>query len=67
MIEPCTFVIFGATGNLARVKLLPALYHLEQANRLPEGMAILGFGRRDWNREEWSRQVEETLEPRVQR
>ena len=26
---PCTFVIFGATGNLSRVKLLPALYHLE--------------------------------------
>ncbi len=65
MMEPCTFVIFGATGNLARVKLLPALYHLEQAERLPEGMAILGFGRRDWNREEWSNQVKTILEPRV--
>ncbi len=65
MTESCTFVIFGATGNLAQVKLLPALYHLEQANRLPEGMAILGFGRRNWSKEEWCKQVEGMLEPRV--
>ena len=30
-MEDCTFVIFGATGNLARVKLLPALYRLDAA------------------------------------
>ncbi|OQW86249.1 MAG: hypothetical protein BWK78_10255, partial [Thiotrichaceae bacterium IS1] len=30
MTEACTYVIFGATGNLTRVKLMPALYHLEQ-------------------------------------
>ena len=33
---PCSFVIFGATGNLASNKLLPALYHLEVAARLAE-------------------------------
>ena len=47
---PCTFVIFGATGNLSRVKLLPALYHLEQAGRLPAGSRILAVGRRPWDR-----------------
>ncbi|MCK4493516.1 MAG: glucose-6-phosphate dehydrogenase [Methylococcales bacterium] len=45
----CTYVIFGATGNLSQVKLMPALYHLEMENRLPEGSKILAIGRRDWN------------------
>ncbi len=35
---PCSFVIFGATGNLASNKLLPALYHLEAAARLSESL-----------------------------
>ena len=51
-LDPCTFVIFGATGNLSRVKLLPALYHLEQAARLPPRTRILAVGRRPWGREE---------------
>lgn len=67
MIDPCTFVIFGATGNLSRNKLLPALYHLEQAGRLPEGMAIVGFGRRDWSNEEWVQEVEQTLAPKARK
>ncbi|MBU0501143.1 MAG: glucose-6-phosphate dehydrogenase [Gammaproteobacteria bacterium] len=65
MTGPCTLVIFGATGNLAGIKLLPALYHLEAAGRLPEGLRILGFGRRDWNDETWREQVVELLRPRV--
>lgn len=51
MVEPCTYVIFGATGNLSRLKLMPALYHLETAERLPEGTSILVLGRRDWDRD----------------
>ncbi len=47
---PCTYVIFGATGNLSRVKLMPALYHLEAAGRLPERSRILALGRREWDR-----------------
>ncbi len=65
MIEPCTFVIFGATGNLARLKLLPALYHLDKAGRLPEGMCIVGTGRREWRDAEWQDYVSEVLEERV--
>jgi glucose-6-phosphate 1-dehydrogenase len=67
MIEPCTFVIFGATGNLSVNKLLPALYHLEEAERLPEGFAIVGFGRRDWNDEGWRAAVEKSLTPKARR
>lgn len=65
MIEPCTFVIFGATGNLSRNKLLPALYHLEKADKLPDEMTILGFGRREWNDEQWHEEVEAILAPKV--
>ncbi|WP_297529340.1 glucose-6-phosphate dehydrogenase [Thiohalobacter sp.] len=65
MADPCTFVIFGATGNLARNKLLPALYHLDQAGRLPEGTHILGIGRRDWDDARWRDEVEQMLSPRA--
>ena len=51
MLDPCTFVIFGSTGNLSQHKLLPALYHLEESKSLPEEMNIIGFGRRDWSDE----------------
>ena len=59
--EPCTYVIFGATGNLARIKLMPALYHLEVAGRLPESTMILATGRRPWNRDKWISEVREML------
>ncbi|MCL7743983.1 glucose-6-phosphate dehydrogenase [Guyparkeria hydrothermalis] len=55
--QPVTFVIFGATGNLSRQKLLPALYQLEVAGRLAEGTRIVGFGRRDWDDEAWREEV----------
>jgi len=53
MNDPCTYVIFGSTGNLSRLKLMPALYHLETAGRLPQGTVILAVGRRGWDREQW--------------
>jgi glucose-6-phosphate 1-dehydrogenase len=39
---PCVFVIFGASGDLARRKLLPALYNLALSRLLPAGMSIVG-------------------------
>jgi len=65
MLENCTFVIFGATGNLSRVKLLPALYHLDKAGRLPEGLKVVGVGRRDWDDNVWRDKVVEDLTPRA--
>ncbi len=55
--EPCTYVIFGATGNLSHVKLMPALYHLDGENRLPEGTKILAVGRRNWDKARWTEEV----------
>jgi len=45
--DPCQVVIFGASGDLTKRKLLPALYHLEQANLLPENFTVVGVARRD--------------------
>lgn len=61
MTEPCTYVIFGATGNLSQVKLMPALYHLETENRLPEGTAIVCSGRREIEQCEWAKWVREMV------
>ncbi len=44
--EPTIVVIFGASGDLTKRKLLPALFHLEQANLLPHEFAVIGVARR---------------------
>jgi len=49
MPQPCTYVIFGSTGNLSRQKLMPALYHLEVAGKLSDQTAIVLLGRRPWD------------------
>jgi len=46
--EPCALVIFGVTGDLARKKLIPAVYDLAARGLLPPGFVVLGFARRDW-------------------
>ena len=62
---PCSFVIFGATGNLSQIKLLPALYHLEGAQRLPPDMSLFAFGRRPYTNEEWCSFVEDALKRKL--
>ena len=44
--EPTVVVIFGASGDLTKRKLLPALFHLEQAGLLPQEFAVVGVARR---------------------
>ena len=63
--EPCTYVIFGATGHLSRTKLLPALYHLEADRHIPEGTKILCVSRTDWSTESWRNEVRNMIESRV--
>ncbi len=63
--EACTYVIFGATGNLSRVKLMPALYHLDIDKRLPVGTRILAIGRRDWDQATWLNEVREMLQAKL--
>ena len=47
MPDPCIVVIFGASGDLTKRKLLPALFHLEQQHLLPKEFAVVGVARRD--------------------
>jgi glucose-6-phosphate 1-dehydrogenase len=56
-----TFVIFGATGNLTQLKLMPALYHLDEAGKLHKNTRIIACGRRDWSTEEYITELREWI------
>ncbi len=51
---PCVLVIFGVTGDLARKKLMPAIYDLANRGLLPPGFSLVGFARRDWEDEDFA-------------
>ncbi|MDT7722173.1 MAG: glucose-6-phosphate 1-dehydrogenase, partial [Mycobacterium sp.] len=51
---PCAVVIFGVTGDLARKKVVPAIYDLANRGLLPPTFSLVGFGRRDWTDEDFS-------------
>ncbi|PNY82319.1 glucose-6-phosphate dehydrogenase [Deinococcus koreensis] len=60
--EPATLVIFGATGDLARRKLLPAVFGLWQDGLLGSAFNIVGIGRQDMNDEQFKDFVIQALE-----
>jgi glucose-6-phosphate 1-dehydrogenase len=60
--DPCILVIFGASGDLARRKLLPAIYNLAESGLLPEPFAILGVARPAMTEDAYRAQVRETIE-----
>ncbi len=55
--DPCVMVIFGATGDLTKRKLLPALYNLAKDDFLPHKFAIVGVGRQEMTSEEFRSQM----------
>jgi glucose-6-phosphate 1-dehydrogenase len=57
--EPCTVVIFGATGDLTHRKLIPALYNLAASSELPPQSKVVGFARRDKSDEVFRTELEE--------
>jgi glucose-6-phosphate 1-dehydrogenase len=59
--EPVTFVIFGATGDLTRRKLLPALYTLFKEKALTQDFSIVGFARRDYDSQSFRSLMAEAL------
>jgi glucose-6-phosphate 1-dehydrogenase len=63
--EACTFIVFGATGHLATTKLLPAMYHLEEENRIPDGSVIIGYSRRKLDDSDWNNKVTQILTERA--
>ena len=56
---PVVFVVFGATGDLTRRKLMPALYNLAAGGHLPQEFAVLGCARRGWSRAEFASAMRE--------
>ena len=57
--QPCTIVIFGATGDLTHRKLIPALYNLAADGELPPAVTVVGFARRKKNDDDFRRDLEE--------
>ena len=54
-------MIFGVTGDLARKKLMPAIYDLANRGLLPPGFALVGFARRDWANEDFAKVVHDAV------
>ncbi|MBV8563480.1 MAG: glucose-6-phosphate dehydrogenase [Actinobacteria bacterium] len=59
--DPCTLVIFGASGDLAHKKLMPALYALAYRRLLPQRIAIVGVARTDGDDESYRQDMEQTI------
>ncbi|MFF3670360.1 glucose-6-phosphate dehydrogenase [Microtetraspora malaysiensis] len=58
---PCVLVLFGVTGDLAKKKLLPAIYDLGNRGLLPPGFSLVGFARRDWAHEDFAQVTYESV------
>jgi glucose-6-phosphate 1-dehydrogenase len=58
---PCVFVIFGASGDLTRRKLLPALYNLAVSRLLPAGMSIVGFALTEQSEDEFRKNMRDAV------
>jgi glucose-6-phosphate 1-dehydrogenase len=60
-VNPTTLVIFGATGDLARRKLLPALYNLAHEGALPERFNLVGVSRKEKERDDYRAECEQAI------
>lgn len=61
-VEPCSIVIFGASGDLTARKLIPALYHLFAEKQLPNPIRIIGFARREKSDVDWRAELKTGVE-----
>src|SRR5947209_8622995 len=61
-VHPTSLVIFGATGDLAHRKLLPALYNLAHEGALPERFELIGVARSDQPHEDFRETARESIE-----
>src|SRR3954468_7691462 len=59
--SPATLVIFGASGDLTKRKLLPAVYHLSRGQRLPARFNVIGVARTPMSDEEFRQQFHDSL------
>ncbi|MGE6833511.1 glucose-6-phosphate dehydrogenase [Priestia megaterium] len=61
-MDSMTFVLFGATGDLAKRKIFPALYNLFLDQKIPQSISIIGSGREKISDADFQNQVRESLE-----
>jgi glucose-6-phosphate 1-dehydrogenase len=59
--EPCSIVIFGASGDLTSRKLIPAFYHLFKEKQMPPSFRVVGFARREKTDDSWRQELREAL------
>src|SRR6187399_565680 len=59
--DPCAVVVFGASGDLTRRKLFPALYSLAYRRLLPEHFAVVGVARTQMTDDEFKSRMEESV------
>ncbi|MEL6578614.1 MAG: glucose-6-phosphate dehydrogenase [Cyanobacteria bacterium J06621_12] len=60
--DPCVIVIFGASGDLTKRKLIPALYNLASSNLLPDQFAVVGVARHSVTSEEFRQQMSQDFQ-----
>ena len=61
MADNSTLVLFGARGNLSRIKLLPGLFHLDESGKLSDEMKIVSVGRQSVSQKEWENEIKDML------
>ena len=61
-VEPCTLVIFGASGDLTERKLVPALYQLFLEKQLPPEFRVVGVARREKTDDSWRAELRAALD-----
>jgi glucose-6-phosphate 1-dehydrogenase len=59
--DPCAMVIFGATGDLTKRLVMPALYNLSRTKALPENFALIGVARGELTADSWRDDLYQTL------
>src|SRR5258708_34125544 len=59
---PCALVIFGASGDLAQRKLIPAIYELAREKLLPEKVALVGYSRTPKADDEYRKECRESVQ-----
>src|SRR5262245_23697484 len=61
-VPPCVLVSFGASGDLAHRKLIPAIYEMAREKLLPEQFSLVGFARTEISDEEFRKNCRESVQ-----
>ena len=56
-LQPCSIIIFGASGDLTARKLIPALYHLFAEKQMPDPFRVVGVARREKTDDQWRQEL----------